>query len=106
MTNNVQTPGGNTTTAVAVEQLARRIAADVIAKEGMTSIAEQIRRGNRDGLDTVKAALAAIIDTQEWAAGIAEAERLRHDTGDGFDSQPCRNTAWRIREAIREGTNQ
>lgn len=51
------------------------------------------------------AALAAIIETQEWAAGIAEAERLRHDTGNGFDSQPCRNVAWRIREAIKEGRN-
>lgn len=51
-------------------------------------------------------ALAAIIETQEWAAGIAEAERLRHDTGNGFDSQPCRNVAWRIREAIKEGPKQ
>jgi hypothetical protein len=50
------------------------------------------------------AVIAAIIETQEWAAGIAEAERLRHDTGDGFDSQPCRNVAWRIREAIRDGS--
>lgn len=79
MTNNVQTPGGNTTTAGAVEQLARRIAADVIAKEGMTSIAEQIRRGNRDGLDTVKAALAAIIETRAQIIN-----SLRHD----FDEWP------------------
>lgn len=81
MTNNVQTPGGNTTTAGAVERMAtaRRIAADVIAKEGMTSIAEQIRRGNRDGLDTVKAALAAIIETRAQIIN-----SLRHD----FDEWP------------------
>lgn len=67
--------------------------------------ARMILSGDWDDQAYVQAALAAIIETQEWAAGIAEAERLRHDTGNGFDSQPCRNVAWRIREAIKEGRN-
>lgn len=35
------------------------------------------------------------------AAEIAEAERARHDTGDGFDCQPARLAAFTIAAAIR-----
>lgn len=66
MTNNGQTPGGNTTTAGAVEQLARAAADLNVATDGM----EQLRPQRQAVLD----ALAAIIETQERDAALAEFE--------------------------------
>lgn len=70
MTNNAHTPGGNATTAGAVERLAmaRRIASET--KVGAAP--EQILRGDWDNSPVVKAALAAIIETQELIAQFIE----------------------------------
>lgn len=63
MTNNGQTPRGNTTTAGAVE-MARRIAREAFPPPG-----EAIRREG-----AYKAALAAIIETTEAASAFVEGD--------------------------------
>jgi len=45
----------------------------------------------------------AILAERERCAAIAEGYRKANDTGDGFDSQPIRATAFNIREAILRG---
>jgi len=67
MTNNGQTPGGNTTTAGAVE-MARRIAASMI---GNPDVVRDMLAGDRDDDESVQSALAAIIETTEAAANWA-----------------------------------
>jgi hypothetical protein len=67
MTNNVQTPGGNTTTAGAVEQLADRIADKMYPRTHPGWIGGQA------------CALAAIIETTEAAAKVAEDRYLETD---------------------------
>lgn len=76
MTNNVQTPGGNTTTAGAVE-MARRIASEM---PGLNALQRQaFLDGEWDNAPTVQAALAAIIETRAQIIN-----SLRHD----FDEWP------------------
>ncbi len=67
-------PGGNTTTAGAVEQLelARRIASAHIQHRAPQS-AERILRGESDAYVGVQVALAAISETTEAAAKLADA---------------------------------
>jgi len=65
MTNNEQSPGGNTTTAGAVE-MARRIVARFV------TCPAHVLAGKGDDWPEVKAALAAIIETTEAAAAFIE----------------------------------
>ncbi len=73
MTNNGQTPGGNTTTAGAVEQLAmaRRIYAQFIIDNVPGAGPDDVPQFD-DNAHGVKIALAAIIETTEAAAKMAE----------------------------------
>ena len=74
MTNNVQTPGGNTTTAGAVE-MARRICARII--EGDSDNPVRVMKANRyyegalDDDHHMAIALAAIIETRDRDAALA-----------------------------------
>ncbi len=43
---------------------------------------------------------AAILAERQRCADVAEGFRQAHDTGSGFDSQPARQTATEIRDAI------
>lgn len=82
MTNNVQTPGGNTTTAGAVE-MARRIAWETVLRvEGTT----------RENME--RAAFAAIIETSEAAAKLAD---VIADVG----TNDPRGAGWEIAAAFR-----
>jgi hypothetical protein len=73
MTNNVQTPGGNTTTAGAVEQLAmaRRIYAQFIIDNVPGAGPDDVPQFD-DNAHGVKIALAAIIETSEAAARLID----------------------------------
>ncbi len=78
MTNNGQTPGGNTTTAGAVEGLAmaRRICARIVEGDSDNSLrvsaANDYLEGRHDKRIEVQSALAAIIETTEAAAAFIE----------------------------------
>lgn len=71
--DNGQTPGGNTTTAGAVEQLemARRIVARFYRGIRDHDYAQWVLEGHKDETTGVKIALAAIIETTEAAAKYA-----------------------------------
>lgn len=73
MTNNGQTPGGNTTTAGAVEQLAmaRRIVADVWKRRNENAAVAYVLTGQCDDYREVEAALVAIRATSKLAADLA-----------------------------------
>ena len=92
MTNNVQTPGGNTTTDGAVEQrkMAKRIAWETVLISNGTT------RRNME-----RAALAAIIETSERAAKLA---MDRVDYGiDPSPYSPSRAEVYNLAAAIRNG---
>jgi len=75
MTNNEQTPGGNTTTAGAVEQLAQRIADETIPEDSDAYDTHEARMA--DWYVARDAALAAIIETAE--ANAATITTLREE---------------------------
>lgn len=91
--NNGQTPGGNTTTAGAVE-MARRIAASAV---GATLTVENYLSGRMDDTDAVRAALAAIIETQERDARIAEQHVGQSSIMSLEYDEACRDIASAIR---------
>lgn len=101
--DNPHPPGGNTTTAGAVE-IARRIAEKQARDAFDPWIANEIRDGRADERAEVQTALAAIIETQRRDAELAEKLEI-----DGDDWEPpsyftgARAHGQDIAAAIRSG---